>query len=103
MQRCNNCEQKFSKRQVYKSFWLGYKSFECPNCKSKSEHSFKNRWIGGLCVGLSVFAGGIVQSWVELSFGYEMLLGTLLIIFLLSILSWLSIPYLTFIKPERPN
>ena len=103
MQSCTSCTQKFSFGEVYKSFWFGYKTLVCSNCKTKYEHSFKNRWIGGGSIGLGVFIGGIVQYYVESSFGIKMLAIGLVIILLGSLFSALCVPYMTFDKEEKKN
>lgn len=103
MQKCKNCKQEFSFRQIYKSFWLGYRPIECDHCKTKYEHSFGNRWLGGLSVGLGVFLGGLVQSYLEISMGYRMLIGALVTIFVVILFSGLLVSYLKFEKEEKKN
>ena len=101
MQSCQNCGQKFSFTQIYKSFWYGYRTLVCGNCKTNYEHSFKNRWIGGVSVGLAVFFGGLVQSFAEFSTGYKLLVGALTVIFIGLLFSSICVSFLTFEKEEK--
>jgi len=101
MQSCQNCGQKFSFAQIYKSFWYGYRTLVCHNCKTNYEHSFKNRWIGAAPVGLGILSGSLVQYVVEASKGYQILVGILVTLFAVSIISGLGVYLLTFENEEK--
>ncbi|NER11629.1 cxxc_20_cxxc protein [Muriicola jejuensis] len=103
MQSCENCKQKFSFGQIYKSFLIGYKPLVCKNCKTKYEHTFKNRWIGAGSVGLGVFFGGISQFYFEPSSGYKLMVGIIVTIFTVSLISAICVSFMTFEREEKKN
>jgi len=98
MQACKNCKQDFSFCQIYKSFWLGYRPITCANCGAKNGHSFRNRWLGGLTVGIGLLFGGLAQSALEISFTYKMLISALLTILIMTLLSRLFVRFMIFEK-----
>jgi CXXC-20-CXXC protein len=60
MDNCKNCHQKLNFWKVYKSYWKGYKDFQCSNCGTIQGHKFINR----LFLGVIIFAPSILQALV---------------------------------------
>jgi CXXC-20-CXXC protein len=57
MDNCKNCNQKLNFWKVYKSYWKGYKDFECSNCGAIQSHKFINR----LYLGVIIFIPLVIQ------------------------------------------
>jgi CXXC-20-CXXC protein len=67
MKNCEICRKKFSFGKIFKSFLIGYRNIECPNCHTRYEHAFKNRILGAISVAIGVIAGQIIMNSSELS------------------------------------
>jgi CXXC-20-CXXC protein len=62
MKNCEICRKKFSFGKIFKSFLLGYRTIECPNCHARYEHAFKNRVLGAISVAIGIIANNSEMS-----------------------------------------
>jgi len=103
MQKCKNCKKEFSYRQIFKSFWKGYKPFQCSHCQTKYVHSFKNRWI----VGFIIFIGTILASTLSFSSNAELAVkltvNGVTLAFFIFLISSLSLYIFSFEEEEKTN
>ena len=96
MTKCKNCKNPFPFKLVFKSFWTGYKDFSCAKCQARHKFTFKDRLIGGLCIGLSTFISVSINSNFELDIASKLVLGLLSMLILCIAFSAFSVLFLTF-------
>lgn len=101
MDNCKNCKNPFSFKLVFKSFWAGYKDFSCTKCQTQYKFTFKDRLIGGVCIGISSFIAGLIKSYFELEIASQLFLLLLLLVILFIALSALSVAFLSFQMNEK--
>jgi CXXC-20-CXXC protein len=96
MEKCKKCKTTISSKLIFKSFWKGYKNFSCSNCQTQYEFTDKDRLIGGLVIGISIFFSGLIMSFSELEIVSKLTLGLFSMAFACIALSALSISFFTF-------
>ncbi|WP_375324808.1 TIGR04104 family putative zinc finger protein [Flagellimonas sp. GZD32] len=90
MQQCENCKQKISLGQIFKSFWLkAYGPIVCSQCNTVYEHTLKNRILAGLSVGLGTVVGGLFWALSEADRDSKFLIDLIATVFFIFVFSTL--------------
>lgn len=100
MKKCEKCSTTLSSKTIFKSFWKGYKKFNCLNCHSVYEFNFKDRLIGGILVGISIFTTNLIMYIIEVEIVWKLIFGLSLLILFAVVLSFLILPLFTFQKEK---
>ncbi|WP_419465907.1 TIGR04104 family putative zinc finger protein [Bacillus spongiae] len=45
LQKCENCNELFSWRKIYKSLWVGNKPIKCENCQGEHRIKLSGRFV----------------------------------------------------------
>jgi CXXC-20-CXXC protein len=96
MTKCKNCRTTLSSKVIFKSYWKGYKKFNCSNCPAEYEFTLQDRFIGGLVIGISTFITGLIVYSFELDIIWKLMFGLLSMTVFSLALSALSISFLKF-------
>ncbi|MAU16372.1 MAG: hypothetical protein CMH46_12635 [Muricauda sp.] len=103
MQSCQNCNQKFTFGQVFKSFWWNYKPIICTTCKTKYRHTSKNRTLGSLTVMLGFIGGSLPWTWTEMDKGTKIIFILVATTFFTLLFSSISLFFFSFEKEDVKN
>jgi CXXC-20-CXXC protein len=94
--KCKKCGKTLSSKAIFKSYWKGYKKFDCLNCHNEYEFNSKDRLIGGFVIGISIFITGLIIHFLELENVWKLIFGVSSLAIFSVALSALSIPLLRF-------
>jgi CXXC-20-CXXC protein len=101
MKRCSNYNREFTFKELFTSFWKGYKPIECNECNHVFSHKFKNRWLGGISIGITTFSAGMIMNNFKTEIGMKFLIGFLTISLLALALSSISMAFFSFEKDDK--
>ena len=100
MNNCNQCNHHFTFLQIFKSFWFGYKPIKCENCTNVYNHTFKNRLLGGVSIGVGGGIGCFIMLNYNANFGLKLLLGAICILSASLLLSAILFNFFSFEKED---
>ena len=103
MQNCQNCNQKFTFGQVFKSYWCNYKTIVCANCKTQYGHTTKNKTLGGISGALGFIIGCLVWSSSEVDKGTKIIIFLVATAFFTLLFSAVSVLFFSFEKEDVKN
>ena len=86
MEKCTNCNKKFSKGQVIKSSFLAYRNIKCSNCGALYEHATSNRVLIGFIAVLSLGTAYLIDKYYN--WGVKMfILAAIMVVLLTAMVS----------------
>jgi len=86
MEKCTNCNKKFSLGQVIKSSFLAYRIVKCSNCGALYEHPTSNRALIGFIAVLSLGTAYLIDKYYN--WGVKMfLLAAIMVVLLTAVVS----------------
>lgn len=92
--------QRFNFQQIFKSFTTGYKPLKCATCHVSYNHTMKNRYLGGVSIGIGFLIGGAIMLNLETNFIYRYLIGLSVGIICALVLISISINFLSFTRED---